>query len=355
MKIIYTIGWLFLIQFSWGQEKYQINGLVKTVSIITYNYRITDSVPLIVEKHDSTHLIIDNNRYILELTTTHFNLKEAIDSKIMTTYTYDNNHNIIERLTTDVQGNIQNRYTRRFDEKGNILEENNFEPTIPIRSYSFTYRYLYAKNGLITQYDKTSKELIFEQKNKYDSTNKLIESTQRDASYKIISKSMYNYSISGKTITTRNYKTGIGDTKQITSYDNKENMIEQDLYTNKDEIPKLSTKTSFKYDSNNNKLEFKRFSAVGKLLDSEISKFNANNVLIECKKCNQDTSRCSTAKFNSNGDIIYKDYNEYLNVLRNTVHETYTYVYDSKSNWILSNKFLNNAQIQKTVRIIEYY
>jgi len=191
---------------------------------------------------------------------------------------YDESGNEIESITYDIEGFMQNKNTSRnkYDEKGNLIEINSSDS---ILKYKRNVTITYNDNGYMT---------------------KIIQCGS-----------------------------GEGCFKGIYKYDEKNNMIEENVY---DSINRLYDKSSYKYNDKGNEVEYNSYAEYGNLTQKHTFTYDQNGFMVE------DT------QFDLHGILKNKQFFKYEGI-------------DKNGNWIKKSKFSDIKQPPSSydVREIEYY
>lgn len=175
-----------------------------------------------------------------------------IDSK--QTYIYNDKGNIIEQKEYDSDGNLKLQTTYNYDDNGNKIEENTFGG---YQTQKTTYKYDDKRReveSLITlsfQGINGSAELRITKE--YDQKGNIIEEKNYNNHNKLSSKGIYTYDERGNKIKEIfiNLDSKKPEEKNIYIYDKNNNKIEVQKYISEN----LSEKTTIKYDEKGNILE----------------------------------------------------------------------------------------------------
>ena len=175
-----------------------------------------------------------------------------IDSK--QTYIYNDKGNIIEQKEYDSDGNLKLQTTYNYDDNGNKIEENTFGG---YQTQKTTYKYDDKRReveSLLTlsfQGINGSAELRITKE--YDQKGNIIEEKNYNNHNKLSSKGIYTYDERGNKIKEIfiNLDSKKPEEKNIYIYDKNNNKIEVQKYISEN----LSEKTTIKYDEKGNILE----------------------------------------------------------------------------------------------------
>ncbi|MDY3547263.1 hypothetical protein PG291_01410 [Riemerella anatipestifer] len=246
--------------------------------------------------------------------------KDELKGKVKSCFQGD--FELVKKFGNIEQGPFIEGFEKRYDEYGNIIE-NNWENEYG-RNSKIKVIYKYDDNENIIEanrYDRSSLDgkYIF----KYDGYGNKIENNWYDKNGNLEGKYIYNYDEYGNKIEEIAYfGSGSLAYKYIYKYDDNGNIIESNKYVERkgDEI--LDSTIIYEYDDNGNIIEESKYSGYGSLYYKNIYKYDEHGNIIE-----------------SNKDGIH----------------TYRYEYDDKGNWTSRIDIKNGKPILFTVRTYEYY
>ncbi len=277
----------------------------------------------------------------------------------------DEKGNILEKMNSNAKGEVRDRYTYKYDDRGNKIKDIHFYKGKK-RGESFLK---YDENDNLLESKSLYKDRWLKTIYKYDESNNLLEEIKDLGDGKTPDKILYNYDKKNNLIKLTNL---YGDVKKgvnyTYSYDSKGNQIEKIEYYKSD----LRIKITFKYDELGNKIEFKRYDGDKKLLDDEYYTYDASGKLIEEKtydswddvyiifkyKYDESDNLIESSAYNSDGSLsthgTYKGDGK-GNKIRQDGRRIYEIDYDSKGNWVKKTEFFNGIANTIFIRDIEYY
>ena len=243
---------------------------------------------------------------------------------------YNEHEKLIEAIYYGENGNISKKQTWKYDDKGNKIEDIQYE------------------NG----------KIIFEDTWKYDDKGNEIEyiSYHNKGNRKIVSmKTTSKYDDKGNKIESTYYEDQYGNI--ISKYDDKGNRIE---YIRYDRNGKIDIKETWKYDSQGNKMEEYEGKQYRKKWQEAFSKFIYENNRTTIEKVTYSDGNISgeeTWRYDEKGNLI-----EVLEKKKQNTgkwqEELTKYEYDDQDNWIQEMIFIQRGKkqiIHKKYREIEYY
>jgi len=260
-------------------------------------------------------------------------IKNNVKGQIQWNFKYKKNG----KLSKDGYKNFQ----KRFDNKGNIIEENYFRSGD--LAQEIKYKYDNKENTIEYENFKTSKnKMLFKQNITYDNNNKKIREERFNGSQYNIIKYIYSddkklskiikydktydveqtrifvYNADLCTITILNCNNDIIG-KQINKFDHNNNIIETIEYNNQNKIEKrfiytfnnknkIISKTEYafnnfistekyKYDNNNRLVKVLKEQPKGNIFVNNIYKYNMNNYLVEEQWSDDNSTSYSTKKY----------------------------------------------------------
>ena len=86
------------------------------------------------------------------------------------TYKYDDKGNQIEKNSFNSDGSLDSKYTYKYDDKGNIIEENSFISDVNLDD-KYTYKYTYDQQGNWIQ------QIAYKVKNGVEKPSRIVERT----------------------------------------------------------------------------------------------------------------------------------------------------------------------------------
>jgi hypothetical protein len=255
-----------------------------------------------------------------------FNAGGMVNSKYTTKY--DNKGNIIENCQYDSAGAVGNKRNYKYDDKGNVIEIDWYNADGSPR-YSETTKYD-GKGNLIEKTEYNSDGSIRNSEtNVYDTNGNVLEHTEgknTNTGFK------YTYKRDSKGKVIAEYSSyGNSKVQHLCSTyknDSNGNRIEENDF---DLDNKLCNRVTFKYDDKGNKIEENRFNPDGTPDFKITTSYDDKGNIIE------------ESKTNSGGYVYYK----YI----------YKYEYDSNGNWVKRTDYVSELNIPKIIieREIAYY
>lgn len=265
------------------------------------------------------------------------------------TYKYDSNLNLIENCWY-YSGKLDRKFVFKYDNSNNKIEKKSF-----------------YKNEI----DSKTKFI-------YNDNNELIEELVFDKVGVLNLKLIHEYDDLGNRILTIKNRLEEKSIIEIKSkYDSKKNLLEEEFFENGRQIGR----NLYKYDNENFKLQFKRFSDKGVMTYFENYKYDSNKNIVEeevvkeseyiknttllfvggSKNVNYNkTVERKTYKYDNYNNIISKgNYTAYL-LGSDIQKEIYfegglNYEFDSEKNWIIKKEIDNEEVFQITERQINYF
>jgi len=145
---------------------------------------------------------------------------------------------------------LSSKYTDKYDEKGNVIEENKYNADGSLRSFRPKTTYKYDENGnKIEENWYNAGSLRYEFTYKYDEKGNKIEESWYNADGSLDAKYKSKYDEKGNEIEkNKYYADGSLDAKYKSKYDEKGNEIEKNYYRYYRAEGSLSSKTTYKFE-----------------------------------------------------------------------------------------------------------
>jgi hypothetical protein len=285
--------------------------------------------------------------------------KENLKGKVKTLFEQHCSFDSIENKDTGNSKITCNHKTKRiFDERGNTIERNWYYSDWHDLSGKLESKktFIYDNKGNIIENEEWEfGRLSSKYKYKYDFNRNLIEENYYKPEGVLISKETYKYDGKRNRIEVNRYKyDGSLEWKFTYKYDNKNNKIEEKWHSDAGELYKKQT---YKYDNNKNKIEEKWYKSDESLEIRLIYKYNSNGIKIEEMCFNYEGVLISTTIFNydSKGNKIEQNIKEFYEGLESNFTITYKYDFDQQGNWIYQTIFYNGKPAYFKEREIEYF
>lgn len=198
---------------------------------------------------------------------TNNNIIERIDLKTDGTlltkenYSYDSNNYRIEQIATDSDGLIKYRYSWDYDSYGNKVEELRYDSENKLR-LTLSYEYDSKNNRILSQVFNSSGELDRYSKYHYDNKNNVIELLDYESDSTLAHRTTYIYDSNNNEIETSSYNLDLNTPYRVTTrdYDFNNNPITiRTKYTNLADGKNSVRSYNYTYDSMNNILERIRY------------------------------------------------------------------------------------------------
>ncbi|RYJ50998.1 hypothetical protein DR871_013815 [Flavobacterium petrolei] len=294
-----------------------------------------------------------------------FNTKEQIleyktytynnlsNGKIHETYLYNEIGNKIEKnnyyTNLESQGELLSRERYKYDESNNLNDDSHYNSDGSLSSkttYTYNENQKEIEKKIISNWSNKQEFNIITKK--YDINNNIVE---------INSDSPYYY---GKTkeIFTLDERNNILIEKCLSStdgnllyyktykYDIQNNKIE---YNSFNEKGLFNYKITYKYDERNNVTEENKYKTDGILLNTETCIYDENNKKIE----ESINGKRATYVYDTTGILIESNYYTSAGNLKSRNFSKFEY--DIKGNWIKRIDFKDEKAIMKYERVIEYF
>ena len=234
-------------------------------------------------------------------------------------YKYDEKGNKIEGHEYP---NLYDHDDFKCDEKGNKIEGTKFDVNRDRGSYEYKYTYKYDEKGnMIEENYYKSSELNYKSKYKYDEKGNKIEENWYNSAGGLWYKLTYKYDVKGNKIEQiNNNADGSLFYKYTYKYDVKGNKIEENI----------NRKYTYKYDVKGNMIEFNGSNADGSLV-RRTYKYDVKGNIIEMNDYNDDGS------------------------LRDKKTCKFEVEFDRMGNWIKKTLIKDGKPEYLTERVIEYY
>lgn len=187
----------------------------------------------------------------------------------------------------------------------------------------------------------------------YDEKNNLIEDNSYTSYGELFIKTTYKYDNKGNIIEEILFEDNYPPLKQLYKYDDRGNLIEKEQY-NPDGF--CWNKILYEYNDRGNMVEENHFSSEDLHVEKKLYKYNDNGDIIEV-----ESHYSLDSSFNYKVLSIYDDKSnliEYSYIKDDNSQpskEIYKYKFDKKGNWITSTTFKDGIPQNKTEREIEYF
>lgn len=166
--------------------------------------------------------------------------------RIKATYEYDENGNLNEQISSISNRAYGTTYTNKYNEKGNLIGKNIVSDALGRSGCKFTYKYDENGNRIEEVFYDSTGRLYYETTSKFDEKGNQIEYV------------FFN--------PRENWKN-----KETYEYDKKGNQIGGNYY---DSSGRLTNKITYKYDEKGNQIEFRYCNSDGKLKNKYTYKYN---------------------------------------------------------------------------------
>lgn len=270
---------------------------------------------------------------------------------------YDVNKNIVEKNRYNADGSLDYKWTYKYDDAGNMVEENDY----PDGSLFTKYSYKYDDAGNVAEeedYDADGK-LFDRYSYKYEG-NRMVEEINYATDGSVYSKSTYKYDKSGNMIEKNEYNSkGKLNSTSTFSFDSRDNIIK------KGGTSAYANRWAYIYDDDGNIVEMDKYDFDNKLREKcKYSHNTVEKIVIDYETDNHglpdDNSPMKAKEIiikDDNGNVIER--NEYtfqggfISYLSRS--NTYKYKFDDRGNWIERIQSENGVPQYITERNYEYY
>jgi len=230
-------------------KKYDLKGKVKSMQSVSY--RAIEKFGEI-QKGEEVDKLLSIFNEMGNFTERIYSKNRKIDSK--QTYIYNDQGNIIDKKEYDSEGNLKLQTTYNYDEKGNKLEENTFggfETKKTTYKYDDKGREVESLITLSFQGFDGSVELRITKE--YDQKGNVVEEKNYNNRNELSNRSIFTYDERGNKVKEIfiNLDTNKSEEKNIYIYDKNNKKIEIQKYISDN----LSEKSTIKYDERGNILE----------------------------------------------------------------------------------------------------
>jgi len=232
----------------WDHYIYAPNGKVaerhrywkneKTPSFKEYIKYNANANPISVICYDAEGIVVLKKLYKYdsqgrEIEYSFMSTEEGDDLPYKEYHKYDSRGNLIEESTGDMQGNIKNKHTYKYDTYRRKIEDvhyrkwGNEAPSTTKTTYKYD-----SNNNVIEEVEYNDKGVMSSRTvHKYNSNNKLVESITYDEKNVLDSKILYTYNSKGqKTEEVRCDENGAAYYKEVRKYDHMGNVVENTSY-----------------------------------------------------------------------------------------------------------------------------
>lgn len=230
-------------------EKQGFKGKVKSIKSTTYKAMEKFGE---IQKGEEVDKLLSIFNEMGNFTERIYSKNGKIDSK--RTYIYNNQRNIIDKKEYDSDGNLKLQTTYDYDEKGNKIEENTFGR---FETKKTTYKYDdkgREVESLITfSFQGIDGSVELRITKEYDQKGNVIEEKNYNNRNQLSNRNIFTYDERGNRIKEIfiDLNTNESEEKNIYTYDKNNKKIEIQKYISKN----LSEKTTIKYDEKGNILE----------------------------------------------------------------------------------------------------
>ncbi len=215
-------------------------------------------------------------------------------------YKYDAGGNRIQETWFDADNALDYRITRKFSEKGFLMEMKKYTDTT----------------------GACDEKTVYEP----DPTGNPVKSTLYDGNDAVLGTSTYKYDVYGNKIEEDDFDgKGKPTGKTLFTYNGQHLKTSEDAYTVNDVV---MTKKKFEYEYRGHLSQQQNFDNTGKLVEKNVFTYN------------DQADQSQWENFDREGFTVY-DY-------------TYTYEYDSKGNWITKNQLKDGKVVFVSKREIKY-
>ena len=187
----------------------------------------------------------------------------------------------------------------------------------------------------------------------YDDKNNLIEDNSYGSYGELSTKTSYTYDSKGNQVEEILFEDGYSPSKELYKYDDSGNMIEKKQY-NPEGI--CWNKIRYKYDETGNMVEENRLAPDDEHIEKKLYKYDDNGNVIEVKSfssLNSSYNYKTLSTYDDKNNLIEYGYIQDGNSA--PFKTTYSYEFDEMGNWIMSTEFKDDIPQNKTEREIEYF
>lgn len=254
------------------------------------------------------------------------------------TYKYDNIGNKMEENYYNSEGELSSKEVYKYDGRGNKMEKNWYNSKGELKS-KYTYKYDGKGNKTEENSYNSERKLSSKKVCKYDSKGNKTEEIEYNSEGKIEEKYVYVYDKKGNEIESNKYGAdGKLEYKYISRYDSKGNKAEEIKYNSDNTI---SNERAYKYDKRGNMIEVygKGYYSNGKLKYSDLTKYDekGNTILSESTEI-KEVPENKGLYYNP---LVSLEEQEVIYVYHDTETEKKSYVYDENNN-IIEECFYTN-------------
>lgn len=251
--------------------------------------------------YSSTNLI-GQTKTISQILTYEYSVKkigDKFEKDQLSTFYFKNYNKDGTEQKMKIYGSSENPKNDKFDERGNKIEWNLYNP-----DGSISFKYLY----------------------KYDVNNNKIEEKSYNEKGGLLIKQEYDYDANNNQIRCEKFENEtLSFYKTISKYDSLNNQIEWIGYT----YNKFNSKLIFKYDSLNRLIEENETDSTGLMISKKLYQYSSINELMQ--------------------ETEYDSKNTVLN------QKVYEYLFDDFGTWITMKILINDKLVQIIERQIRYF
>ena len=255
----------------------------------------------------------------------------------------ENNDN--NRAKNDLNGKIKSvkeSYYRAANTKGDFKLRSINEST-------------FNKEGNKTAYIQYTSEgdIISKQLYTYDDKNNLIEDNSYGSYGELSTKTTYTYDSKGNRVEEILFEDGFPPLKELYKYDDSVNMIEKKQY-NPEGI--CWNKIVYSYDETGKMVEENRLGPDDAHIEKKLYKYDDNGNVIEVQSLsslNSSHNYKTLSMYDNKNNLI--EYSYLQDGSSAPFKTTYSYEFDEPGNWIMSTEFKDGIPQNKTEREIEYF
>lgn len=255
----------------------------------------------------------------------------------------ENNDN--NRAKNDLNGKIKSV-------KESYYRAGNTEGDFKLRSINET---TFNKEGNKTSYIQYTSDgdTISKQLYTYDDKNNLIEDNLYNSYGGLSSNTTYKYDSKGNRVEEILFEEGYSPSKESYKYDDRNNIIEKKQY-NPEGI--CWNKIRYKYDETGKMVEENHLAPDDAHIEKKLYKYDDNGNVIEVQSLsslNRSHNYKTLSMYDDKNNLIEYSYIQDGNSA--PFKTTYSYEFDEPGNWIKSTEFKDDIPQNKTEREIEYF